>query len=133
MLFGYFFNIPVETRRIVVNTKSVQEVKNLVEQREEILKEIEHLRNVISAEVDPTEEEADPEIVEREKTLALLNTLERKLDEVEVALRAAEEGKYGICEVCGNPIDPARLEIMPEATMCVSCKAATERRTRRYS
>lgn len=110
------------------NTK---EIEALIEQREDTLKEIEHLRLAISAEVDPTEEEADPEIVEREKTLALLHTLERKLDEIDVALRAAKEGTYGICRVCGEPIDPARLEIMPEARMCVSCKAATERRTRR--
>lgn len=109
----------------------VDSIEALIEQRNEILKEIEHLQLVISTEVDPTEEEADPEIIEREKTLALLNTLERKVEEIDVALRAAREGKYGICEVCGQPIDPARLEIMPEATMCVSCKAEAERRNRR--
>lgn len=116
---------------MVDTVDTVRETEALVEQRKDIVKEIEHLRRAISAEVDPTEEEADPEIIEREKTLALLHTLERKLDEIDSALRAAEEGTYGICEVCGQPIDPARLEIMPEARMCVPCKAATERRTRR--
>lgn len=115
----------------MVKTSTVQEIETLVEQRKDILKDIEHLRRALSAEVDPTEEEADPEIVEREKTLAVLGALERKLDEIELALRAAEEGTYGICEVCGQPIDPARLKIMPEATMCVPCKTATERRARR--
>lgn len=115
----------------MVNT-DVQEVKTLIEERENIVEEIERLRLALSAEVDPTEEEADPEIVEREKTLAVLQALERKLEEIDFALRATEEGTYGICEVCGQPIDPARLRIMPEATRCVPCKSAAERRSRRY-
>jgi DnaK suppressor protein len=115
----------------MVSTDITQGIETLIEQRKDILKEIEHLRVALSAEVDPTEEEADPEIVEREKTLVVLRALERKLDEIDFALRAAEEGTYGICEVCGQPIDPARLQIVPEATMCVSCKAAAERRIRR--
>ena len=112
-------------------TKTLQEVDTLVEERESLVKEVEHLRMMISSEVDATEEEADPDLVEREKTLALLYNLERKIDEIDVALRAAKEGTYGTCEVCGQPIDPERLKIMPEATMCVSCKSVTERRSRR--
>ncbi len=115
----------------MASTSITQEIDALVEQRKDILKEIEHLRLALSSEVDPTEEEADPEIVEREKTLVVLRALERKLEEIDFAIRAAEKGTYGICEVCGQPIDPARLKIMPEATMCVQCKAATERRARR--
>ncbi|RME42135.1 MAG: hypothetical protein D6791_18485, partial [Chloroflexi bacterium] len=103
----------------MASTSITQEIDALVEQRKDILKEIEHLRLALSSEVDPTEEEADPEIVEREKTLVVLRALERKLEEIDFALRAAEKGTYGICEVCGQPIDPARLKIMPEATMCV--------------
>ncbi|MFQ5593810.1 MAG: TraR/DksA family transcriptional regulator [Anaerolineae bacterium] len=114
-----------------MDTSTVQKVETLIGQRNDILEEIEHLRLALSAEVDPTEDEADPEIVEREKTLAVLRAFERKLDEIDLALRAAEAGAYGICEVCGQPIDPARLKIVPEATMCVRCKSATERRIRR--
>lgn len=114
-----------------VPNPKIRSVEALNRERDELLREIEHLRIALSSEVDATEEEADPELVEREKTLALLQTLERKLEEVEDALRAAEQGTYGICEVCGQPIDPARLAIMPEATMCVSCKMERERRSRR--
>jgi len=48
------------------------------------------------------------------------------------ALRRIEEGTYGICESCGQRIDPARLEILPEATMCLECQRQFERRVRRY-
>lgn len=109
-----------------------KEIQALVQERDNLQEKIERLKVFISTEVDPTEEEGDPEIIEREKTLAVLHSLERKLEEINAALRAAEQGTYGICEVCGQPIDPARLEIVPEATMCVTCKSAAERRPRRY-
>lgn len=115
----------------MVEEDTLEEIQSLIQERENISQEIERLQVVISSEVDPTEEEADPDIIEREKTLSVIRALERKLYRINIALRAAEEGTYGICEVCGQPIDPARLRIMPGATMCVQCKAATERRSRR--
>jgi RNA polymerase-binding transcription factor DksA len=39
--------------------------------------------------------------------------------QVDKALDKMEKGEYGICEVCGKPIDKARLEVYPEATTCV--------------
>ena len=42
-------------------------------------------------------------------------------DHVSKALGRIEEGGYGICEVCGEAIDKARLEVYPEATKCVKC------------
>lgn len=110
------------------DTKTREGIDALTVERQRLLNEIEHLRQTLSSEVDPTEEEADPEIVEREKALVVLRTLERKVDEIDVAIRHAERGTYGICEVCGEPIDRERLAIMPEATMCVPCKTGVERR-----
>jgi DnaK suppressor protein len=110
------------------NMTTVEGIDTLTAERRRLLDEIEHLRQTLSSEVDPTEEEADPEIVEREKALVVLRTLERKVDEIDIAIRNAERGTYGICEVCGEPIDRERLAIMPEATMCVPCKSGFERR-----
>jgi len=42
-------------------------------------------------------------------------------DQVGKALGKLEKGDYGICEVCGEAIDKARLEVYPEATKCVKC------------
>jgi RNA polymerase-binding transcription factor DksA len=42
-------------------------------------------------------------------------------------LRAIDKGKYGICERCGQPIDPARLEVRPDATLCLNCQREVER------
>ena len=52
------------------------------------------------------------------------DTLEREhrlLGEVEAALERLEEGEFGICQGCGEPIPPRRLEALPWARFCVSC------------
>ncbi|GIW69716.1 MAG: hypothetical protein KatS3mg101_0463 [Patescibacteria group bacterium] len=41
------------------------------------------------------------------------------LIQVKKALAAIKIGKYGICEVCGKPIDKARLKAYPQATTCL--------------
>jgi RNA polymerase-binding transcription factor DksA len=55
------------------------------------------------------------ETFEREKDLSILEGLETELAEVEAALRRLDEGTYGIDEVTGERIDPARLDARPEA------------------
>jgi len=55
------------------------------------------------------------ETFEREKDLSILEGLEAELAEVEAALRRLDDGTYGVDEVTGKPIDPARLEAIPQA------------------
>ena len=104
-----------------------QEKGKLEKERAETLVELDRLREYLRSEVDPDEEEADPDLYEREKTLALIRTWENKLASIEQALRLAEKGSYGICERCGEKIDPARLEALPHTTLCVKCKSQMER------
>lgn len=104
-----------------------REKKKLEKERAETLAELDHLREYLRGEVDADEEEADPDLYEREKTLALIRTFEDKLESIEQALRLAERGTYGICERCGEKIDPARLEALPHTTLCVKCKSQMER------
>jgi len=59
--------------------------------------------------------------------VALIRTWENKLASIEQALRLAEKGAYGICESCGEKIDPARLKALPHTTLCVKCKSQMER------
>jgi DnaK suppressor protein len=63
----------------------------------------------------------DPSIYEWEMCLALKQRTESKARSLEIALQRAEEGGYGICEVCHQPIDPARLAILPETKRCITC------------
>ncbi len=68
-------------------------------------------------------EEEATESFELEKRLALERQLRGHLAEIEQALRKLEKGTYGLCDVCGQPIDPGRLEALPEANLCLNCKA----------
>src|SRR4030043_1674018 len=68
------------------------------------------------------EEEAD-EALELETRLALERRLRNSLNEVEHALQKYEAGTYGLCDSCGQPIERARLEAIPQAGLCLKCKA----------
>ncbi len=68
-------------------------------------------------------EEEATESFELEKRLALEQQIRNHLAEVEHALHKFEKGTYGLCDSCGQPIDPARLEALPQASLCVNCKA----------
>ena len=120
----------IDWRNSVRATEGVTEQeknRKLEKERAETLAELDRLREYLRGEVDADADEADPDIYEREKTLALIRTLENKLESIERALRLAEKGIYGICERCGEKIDRARLEALPHTTLCVKCKSRMER------
>ena len=68
------------------------------------------------------EEEAS-EALELERRLTLEKRIRDQLAEIEHTLHKFEEGTYGLCDSCGKPIDPARLEALPQANLCLECKA----------
>lgn len=108
-----------------------QEKQKLQEERVQISEELEHLRELMRAEVDVEPDEGDAEIFEREKNAALIAVLERKLGNIDSALRSIEKGQYGTCERCGKPIEAERLEVKPDATLCIACQQEVERLSRR--
>lgn len=74
-----------------------------------------------------TGQEADPvdaaDLIEGyEDNAAILKDLEIRYNEVLAALRRIESGTYGVCEVSGEPIEPARLEADPAARTCIAHK-----------
>jgi DnaK suppressor protein len=48
-------------------------------------------------------------------------SVERILDEVRIARRRLDEGRYGVCLSCADPISTGRLELRPWATTCTRC------------
>jgi DnaK suppressor protein len=62
------------------------------------------------------------------QVLLSLNENERmRLQEVDESLDRIENGTYGICEECGEPIGLKRLEVRPVAKYCVPCKTKLEK------
>lgn len=103
----------------------------LKQERDHTAAELMRLREELSAEIEIEDvDEAASELIERDKVLSLIFTLERKLEDIDYAIERAEKQGYGICESCGRPIDPERLEIFPETTLCIDCKRKSERLAR---
>lgn len=67
---------------------------------------------------------------ERAQVFALVEQILAHREAILAALARIESGTFGRCEGCGNPIPDERLEALPIATLCVSCKQAVDvRRT----
>ena len=79
-----------------------------------------------------TDDEHDPEgatlAFERQHTAALLDQAREQLAAIEAALRKLQDGSYGICQRCGQPIEAARLAARPSAATCLPCAKPPSRR-----
>jgi RNA polymerase-binding transcription factor DksA len=64
---------------------------------------------------------------ERGEAEALAVQLQEALADVVAALKKIDDGVYGICERCGRPIAPARLEAKPASRLCIDCASALRR------
>ena len=64
---------------------------------------------------------------DRERDFSIRNNIRDLIDQINRALSRIEEGTYGSCERCGQPIDAARLKALPHASLCLDCKRREER------
>jgi DnaK suppressor protein len=65
--------------------------------------------------------------VELSTSGALHRLYQQKLGQLEQAWARCRSGQYGVCDSCGSQIDPARLNALPDATLCVKCQRQRER------
>jgi RNA polymerase-binding protein DksA len=72
--------------------------------------------------------DAGAKTFEREQEISLANNAREMLEQNLHALERLDDGTYGVCESCGNPIGKLRLQAAPRATLCVTCKTKQERR-----
>lgn len=59
---------------------------------------------------------------ERTEALGIVESIRNQRSEIVAALGRLDEGTYGSCEKCGQQIPEARLQAVPSARLCVSCK-----------
>ena len=75
------------------------------------------------------DDEHDPEgatiAFERSQLDALANQARGHLAEIDAAIARLEDGTYGVCEQCGQPISDARLRARPVARACITCASAS--------
>jgi RNA polymerase-binding protein DksA len=122
-----------------VTTLSTEQFKAaLIEERERVLRAIDHLHeeNQGSLEDDTGEiapgldnhpADAATETFGRELDYTLEESAEALLAAIDAALARIEAGTYGRCQNCAREISPERLEAIPWATLCLDCKRREER------
>jgi RNA polymerase-binding protein DksA len=95
--------------------------KKLQKQLQEALTELEQLDERLQQKADYGPGKGDPAIYDWELTLAMRQQAQARVETIHQALQKCTEGRYGICERCGERIDPERLEILPLTTVCIKC------------
>ena len=100
----------------------------LTEEREKLVRQLEELGATESGDLRSDLEfgdgfaDAGAATAERTEVLGLVDTLKRQLESVDKAIVKLDDGTYGSCDNCGQPIPVARLEARPASVLCVDCK-----------
>jgi len=103
----------------MIDEKFVKKQKSVIEKNiARLEKEIAQNREFVD--IGSTNEDNAMEFEELEEKQALIKTAEKDLKEFKAALKRIEEGKYGICVKCGQPIEIGRLKAYPEAVYCAT-------------
>jgi DnaK suppressor protein len=103
--------------------------EQLREEKARLLNHTQKNKNTdLTLSTDDLADEVDLAQVELNQSVSLrLRDRERDtLLKIEEALAKIEDGLYGVCESCEEPIEPKRLEIQPTAEYCIRCKEAQE-------
>lgn len=116
--------------------------KKLLEERQRLVKELQYLDETVlnKSQRDMSGDlsaysfhMADQGSDNMEREIAFLGASSegRALLHVDEALRKLYRGEYGVCETCGEEISRKRLEAVPHATLCITCKEKEEKAGRR--
>jgi len=100
----------------------VEQVRRRIEQElQATQREVKRLDELLALKGDYGPGRGDPIVTSWERNLARRERAKSKLKELEVTLQRIEEGTYGVCEACGQAIEPERLAALPIATLCIAC------------
>ena len=121
-------------------TDFTEAYKHLLKEQEHINKELEELKVKMRPADERREgspfgkrEEEATEVMELEKRVALEKQMTVALSKINRAIQKYDAGTYGICDQCGKPIEPGRLEALPHAVLCLNCRASQTKNTRSRS
>jgi hypothetical protein len=105
--------------------------KDVAERRAEVSELENSLRSLIQDSSDGAgddQADAGTKTFEREHEMSVLYNAQMLLDQAERAIQRLGLGTYGSCEMCSQPIGKHRLQYMPRATLCRSCREREDRR-----
>ncbi len=102
--------------------------QQLISKKEEILAEVGRTLSDMTSQNANIPDPNDRATIESGRNFELrIRDRERKLlAKIEEAIQRIEDGEYGFCEDCGEPIGEKRLEARPVTTLCIDCKTIQE-------
>jgi DnaK suppressor protein len=98
--------------------------KKLEERKRELLVRAGEVHAGITRAEGPLEKDFAEQVVQMENDAVLAGLSEStaaEISQINRALKRIEEGVYGQCIVCGQPIDERRLEALPQSDRCIRC------------
>lgn len=119
-----------------MDQKSLTKFKKLLlEEKQKVMNNSRKNLDDIKIDSDDLMDETDLAATEVSQTLAFkLRDRERLLlAKIDAALEKIDEGTFGTCEECEEPIEPRRLEARPVSTLCIACKEREEHREKIFA
>jgi DnaK suppressor protein len=129
MIAVFNADLTPQPKRPILNPMTQEKIAGykikLEKERRLVLEEIKQKEKPVDFgdDIDHGDEDSD-QTEEVGNLLAVANDLKARLDDIEVALEKIREGKYGVCEKCGEPIEEEILDIDPESRLCKRDKLA---------
>ena len=120
-----------------MDVQTVTKFRNLlVAERERLLNNSkESIKNDLNVSTDDLPDEADLAASEitQSLTFELRNRERVMIAKINTALARIQEGSFGSCEACEEPIEKRRLEARPFSTLCVACQEQHEHKEKVYA
>ncbi|MCK5413395.1 MAG: TraR/DksA family transcriptional regulator [Candidatus Pacebacteria bacterium] len=107
-----------------IKIKLIEKKKSIIAQLQKFAKKNKNIKDDYKTNFPDLGDHADENAVEVSdyaSKLSVEHDLESELKNIEGALKKTSENTYGICSICGEKINPKRLEVMPEANLCIKC------------
>jgi DnaK suppressor protein len=122
-------------RRAELNKRELQRFRKLLTDQRDLI--MGNTKRALSGDihVDPDDFPDEMDIASSEVTLQFAGRLREReqglLSKIDAALAKIDQGEYGNCVMCGEPIGLARLRARPVAELCIECKSEQEKLERR--
>jgi RNA polymerase-binding protein DksA len=111
--------------------KEFEEVRsNLIAMLEELNLRLARITNHVKHSDTPLEKDFAEQAAQNENNEVmdyLGNSARTEIEMIKQAITRIDNGQYGICQVCGEPISKERLEALPYSNMCIKCASKAER------
>lgn len=111
--------------------KKYEEVRNnLAAMLDELNLRLDRITNNVKHSEVPLEKDFAEQATQNENDEVmdyLGNAARTEIEMIKQAIGRIDNGQYGICQVCGEPISKERLEALPYSNMCINCASKAER------